>query len=139
MKLLGLGIVLASCGSDPARPPETVDAGPPIDAPPPRETLMSIEPLQATQLVEGIMHGGPRDSASIHLEAPSANLDWNIHGHAGGGTQTVHEDLKQMTVDFDYTPSATADWFLLLRNSGPTGMDVKVTVKLYGEMTWRWQ
>jgi hypothetical protein len=116
------------CGSDPA-----------IDAGPPRETMMSTESLRATELVEGIMHGGPGDRASIHLEAQTANLDWNIHGHAGGGTQTVHEELKQMTVDFDYTPSAKADWWLLLRNSGPTNMEVVVTVQLYGEMTWRWQ
>jgi hypothetical protein len=139
MKRLGLCIALAGCGTDTARSPEIADADPAIDAAPPREVMMSIEPLQATELVEGIMHGSPGDRASIHLEAPSANLDWNIHGHAGGGTQTVHEELKQMTVDFDYTPSATADWFLLLRNSGPTNMEVKVTVKLYGEMTWRWQ
>jgi hypothetical protein len=135
MKLLGLSIALAGCGGNAA----VVDANPGIDAAPPRETMMSTESLLATELVEGIMHGGPGDHASIHLEAQTPNLDWNIHGHASGGTQTVHEELKQMTVDFDYTPSATADWFLLLRNSGPTNMDVVVTVRLYGEMTWRWQ
>jgi hypothetical protein len=100
---------------------------------------MATQPLQVTELVEGIMHGGPGDRAVIHLEAPFAALDWNIHGHANGGTQLVDEDLKQMVVDYVYVPSALADWWLLLRNSGLTNMDVKVTVELYGEMTWRWQ
>lgn len=127
---------LAACG-DSANP--AVDADLTIDAGPPRETVMETQRLEATELVEGIMHGGPNDRAVIHLEAPTASLDWNIHGHANGGTQNVHEDLKQMVVDYIYVPSATADWWLLLRNSGLTNMDVKVTVELYGEMTWRWQ
>lgn len=138
MKRLALVAALIGCGND-SRPSEVVDADPSIDAGPPREVIESTEMLLVTELREGIMHGGPRDMASIHLEAPGDSLDWNIHGHAGGGTQTVHEALKQRTVDYDYVPSATADWFLLIRNSGLTNMDVKVTVKLYGEMTWRWQ
>ena len=136
MKLLGICIALTACGNT-ASP--GVDADLAIDAGPPREVVMATQPLQVTELVEGIMHGGPGDRAVIHLEAPFAALDWNIHGHANGGTQLVDEDLKQMIVDYVYVPSGLADWWLLLRNSGATNMDVKVTVELYGEMTWRWQ
>ena len=131
MKVLGICVALVGCGSEAA----TVDA----DLGPPREIIMETQPLQVTELVEGIMHGGPGDRAVIHLEAPTASLDWNIHGHANGGTQVVDEALKQMIVDYVYVPSATSDWWLLLRNSGLTNMDIKVTVELYGEMTWRWQ
>ena len=142
MKALGLCLVLAACGDEPAKLPDAAvaaDANLSIDAAPAREIVMTLQPLQATELVEGIMHGGPTDTALIHLEAPTSTLDWNIHGHANGGTQTIYEELKRMTVDYVYTPSAAADWFLLLRNGGPTNMDVKVTVRLYGDMTWRWQ
>ena len=142
MKALGICIALAACGdtASPAADAELpADADPAIDAPPPREVVTATQPLRPGELVEGIMHGGPADRAVIHVEAPTATLDWNIHGHANGGTQNVNEALQQMTVDYVYVPSATADWWLLLRNGGATNMDVKVTVDLYGDMTWRWQ
>lgn len=128
---------LAGCGTDTAA--LVVDADPTIDAPPPREVVTAIQPLRAGELVEGIMNGGPGDLAVIHLAAPNRYLDWNIHGHANGGTQIVYEQLRQMTVTYNYTPTSKTDWWLLLRNSGPTNMDVMVTVELHGEMTWRWQ
>jgi hypothetical protein len=134
-------VALVACGSDKTKLPDApvaADANG-IDAAPAREVIMTTQSLQATELVEGIMHGGPNDLALIHLEAPTSDLDWNIHGHAGGGTQTVYEELKKMTVDYAYVPSADQDWYLLLRNSGPTNMDVKVRISLYGAMTWAWQ
>lgn len=130
-------ILLAACGGGDGSTP--IDADPAIDAAPPRETITAVQPLAAGELVEGIMTGGPADHAVIHLEAPSATLDWNLHGHAGGGTQELHDELGKMTVDYTYTPETQADWFLLLRNGGTTNMDVRVRVDLYGAMTWRWQ
>jgi hypothetical protein len=109
-----------------------------IDAAP-RQVIMENQSLQPGELVEGIMTGGPQDVAVIHLEAPVAELDWNIHGHAGGSTQTVYEELNKMTVDYVFVPSADTDWWLLLRNSGPTDMTISVRVELYGDMQWRWQ
>jgi len=100
---------------------------------------MEGQSLQPGELVEGIMTGGPADHAVIHLEAPVAELDWNIHGHAGGSTQTVFEEYNRMTVDYVFTPSARTDWWLLLRNSGPTDMTVQLRVELHGDMQWRWQ
>jgi hypothetical protein len=131
-----LVLLLAACGGSGTA---AVDADPAIDAAPPRETITATQPLAAGELVEGIMTGGPADHAVIHLEAPTATLDWNLHGHAGGGTQELHEELGKMTVDYAYTPASQADWFLLLRNGGATNMDVRVRVELYGTMTWRWQ
>lgn len=143
MKYLALLLAVAACGDDggsqlPDAAP-AADANLSVDAAPPRQTIMETQSLQPSELVEGIMTGGPNDLALIHLEAPVSELDWNIHGHAGGGTQTVFEELNKMTVDYAFVPGAQTDWWLLLRNSGPTNMDVKVTVKLYGNMQWRWQ
>jgi hypothetical protein len=136
-------LLLAACGDDggtslPDAAP-AADANLSVDAAPPRETINATQSLQPGELVEGIMTGGPSDLALIHLEAPVTELDWNIHGHAGGSTQTVYEELNKMTVDYAFVPSAQTEWWLLLRNSGPQNMDVKVTVKLYGNMQWRWQ
>ena len=136
-------LAVAACGDDGGTQlPDAAlaaDANLSVDAAPPRQTIMETQSLQPGELVEGVMTGGPNDLALIHLEAPISELDWNIHGHAGGSTQTVFEELNKMTVDYAFTPGAQTDWWLLLRNSGPANMDVKVTVKLYGNMQWRWQ
>jgi hypothetical protein len=127
---IALCAVLAGCDDS---------ADPTIDAGPPREVVMETMALRVGEILEGIMHGGPGDRAVIHLEAPTASLDWNIHCHADGGTQIVDEALKQMTVDYVYTPPASASWWLLLRNSGLTNMNIVVRVELHGEMTWQWE
>jgi hypothetical protein len=133
-------LVLAACGSDHATLADAaIDADPAIDAAPPREIIMTVQPLAAGELVEGIMTGGPSDRAVIHLDGPSATIDWNLHGHAGGGTQMIYEELAKMSVEYSYVPSASADWFVLIRNGGPTNMEVQVRVELFGAMAWRWQ
>lgn len=92
------------------------------------------------ELAEGVMTGGPDDFAVITLMAPSAELDWNIHGHEGGGTQTVYEELNVMGVTaYRFTPTSETDWWLLIRNSGPVQMEVQVRVELYHSMTWAWE
>jgi hypothetical protein len=140
-RALLLAIVLAGCGDD---APTTIDAaaaadGNMIDAAPPRELISETRNLQVGELAEGIMTGGPDDLALIHLEAPVSEMDWNIHGHPDGSTVVVYEELNKMTVDYPYHPSAQGDWFLLVRNSGPTNMAVKIQVGLYGNMQWQWQ
>ena len=121
----------------------TPDASLPIDAlapdAAPRETIMENMLLVPGELAEGIMTSGPGDLAVIHLAAPSAAIDWNIHGHAGGGTQIVHEEFDQQTVDYVFAPSAAADWFLLVRNGGATDVTVQIKVELHGNTQWRWQ
>ncbi len=147
--LFALAIGLQGCGDDsssaadamppsPDADPLAPDAARP-DAAIPREVIMETQPLVPGELAEGIMTGGADDFAIIHLEAPAAELDWNIHGHAGGGTQTVYEELNKMVVDYTFTPEAQADWYLLLRNSGPTAMDIQVRVELHHDMQWEWQ
>lgn len=129
-------LAAAGCGSAPDGP-AAIDATQP-DAPA-RETIMEGVLLVPGELAEGIMTGGPGDLAALHLTAPVAEMDWNIHGHANGGTQVIHEELDRMTMDFVFAPATRADWYLLIRNSGPTDMTIQVKVELYGGMQWRWQ
>lgn len=146
-RMIVTGFVLAAfaacSGDDSGGGGGHVDASTEIDAlvvdAAPRQVIMENQSLQPGELVEGIMTGGPMDTAVIHLEAPVSELDWNIHGHAGGGTQTVFEELNKMVVDYTFTPTADTDWWLLLRNSGPTDMTITVRVELYANMQWRWQ
>jgi hypothetical protein len=131
----------AACGGGDDDTLQDWDAAP--DAPSvdaaPREVIMDSRSLQAGELIEGLMTGGPADMAIIHLEAPVAELDWNIHGHAGGNVQTVFEELNKMTADYVFVPTADTDWWLLLRNSGPATMTVQVRVELYAGMQWSWK
>ncbi len=137
--LLALGLLSSGCDGGGSTPdaPITIDALPP-DAPP-RQTIMEGVLLVPGELAEGIMTGGPGDLAVIDLMAPAAELDWNIHGHANGGTQVVYEELNQTGVRYTFAPAAQADWWLLIRNSGPTDMTIQVKVGLYGNMQWRWE
>ncbi len=134
--------VMGGCGDDDSvgLPVDAApsDGIPPIDAAP-REVVTATQSLLPGELVEGVMTGGPSDHAVIRLIAPVMELDWNIHGHANGATQTVFEQLNQLTVDYGFTPTAQSDWWLLLRNSGPASMDVQVRIELHGNLQWRWE
>lgn len=114
-----------------------------IDVPPdavPREVVMENVPLVVTEIVEGILVGGPGDYAHLTMMAPSASLDWNMHSHPNGTTVVVAEELKVMAVDYLFIPSDQADWYLLLRNRGTQDMTVQLKIELYGNMTWSgWQ
>jgi hypothetical protein len=102
----------------------------------PREVVTMTVPLNAGEIAEGILIGGPSDRADIQLDAPVTELDWNVHGHVDGGAQVVNEGLNQMSVDYEFVPPSQGDWHLLIRNSGPTSMDVEVRIELYGAMSW---
>lgn len=141
MRWLAVLLVAAACGDDGASVPDAAAAADAsgVDAAPPRELITATQPLQVGQLAEGKMTGGPSDLALIHLEAPVMEMDWNIHGHPNNATVVVYEELNKMTVDYSFVPGAQGDWYLLVRNSGPTDMDVKIQVGLYGNMQWVWE
>ena len=128
---------LGGCGDDPAA---SVDASPaPIDAAP-REVVAADRSLLVGEIAEGILAGGAGDRAVIRVTAPLAMLDWNIHGHASGATQTVVEAFAVASVDYSFEPTAQADWYLLLRNKATAPMAVEVEIELYGTMQWSgWQ
>jgi hypothetical protein len=127
---------LVACGD--SGPSGLADASPTMDAGPARETIAETQNLQPGELVEGIMTGGHADIALIRLVAPM-QLDWNIHSHASGHAVTVYEEYSKVTVDYNFVPSGDGDWYLLIRNSGNVTADIEVEVRLYGDMTWRWQ
>jgi hypothetical protein len=134
-------VALAACGDDTQKLPDAplaADANLAIDAAPARETINEVQNLQAGEIVEGIMTGGPSDAALIHLEAPMS-LDWNIHSHATGHAVTVYEEFGKQTVDYNFVPGADGEWYLLIKNSGNVTADIQVTVRLYGALAWRWQ
>jgi hypothetical protein len=135
LSLLAFGC--SSSGTAAPDAPLPIDASPPDAAP--RETIMEGVLLTPGELTEGIMTGGNGDLAVIHLAAPAAEIDWNIHGHANGNTQVIYEEYDKSTVDYTLAPAAQADWYLLIRNSGPTDMTIQIKVGLYGNMQWRWQ
>lgn len=141
-RALGLLVLLAACGggSDPVTPDPDSSTIPPDgplpDLPPPREVKMETKSMEVGELIEAKMIGGAADRAIIKLTAPTADLDWNIHSHPNGMTINVVSENDAITVEYDFVPTEEAEWFLLLRNGGPTNMDVQVTVDLYGAMTF---
>lgn len=136
--LLSSLAILAACGDaggevTPDAPPALVDAAP-------RQVVMEGKLLLVGELAEAILPGGPGDVAVLSFDAPVAKLDWNIHGHAGGSTQTVKEELGVMTVRYTFEPTAQTDWYLLLRNKDTAPMTVQVHIDLYGDLAWSgWQ
>lgn len=134
--LLAGAALVAACGDDGG-------ASVPVDATlpdaTPREVITSTQPLQPGMLVEGIMTADADDLALIELSAPVAALGWNIHGHADGGTQVIHEEFDVMTVRHVFVPPGAAKWYLLVRNEGQLNIDVDIRIELYGDMTWEWQ
>jgi hypothetical protein len=51
----------------------------------------------------------------------------------------VYEEYDKETVDYSFVPPADGDWYLLVKNKGNVTADIEVTVRLYGNMTWRWE
>ena len=125
-------MLLASCGShEPAMP--TVDA---------RETSTfdTTLPLQPGQVAEGLWAAKPEQIISIQLSAETADLDWDIHAHPDGGTDTVIAEFARDAVDYTFTPPSDEQWFLLVRNHGAVEMDLQVHLAMYGGATWAgWQ
>jgi hypothetical protein len=145
VRAIALAASLIAC-SDPPSSPDAMLGPPPDAADPsipdaaPREVIVETLPLVATEVVEAVLVGGPGDRAGIHLSAPFAEMDWNIHGHDGGGTQVVNEGFNQMTVDYNFQPTSQTDWYLLIRNSGGTNMNVELRIELFGDIMWTgWQ
>jgi hypothetical protein len=127
--------LLTACGDDGGK--AAIDAPPPmIDGVTPRETIMENVPLAINEIVEGILKGGDGDIAHITMMAPAASLDWNMHSHPNGTTVVVKEEFKVMNVDYVFSPSDQADWYLLLRNKGQTDMTVQLKIELFGNMMW---
>lgn len=126
--LLLLGLVACDGGSSPPDASAT-DAAP-------RETATGTKMLLVGELAESTFVGGASDLARITLSAPVAALDWNIHHHGSGGTETVKEELGVMATTYELSPPSTGEWFLLIRNRHTAPIAVDVKIELFGAMTW---
>ena len=133
MRALFVVLCLAACGGGNTQPDAMVDV--PADAMP-RQVISENVPLVINEIVEATLVGGPTDYARIRMTAAGAPIDWNIHGHANGGTQIVQEGLKVPSVDYLFVPPAQADWYLLIRNKGTTDITIELTIELYGDVMW---
>lgn len=123
-------LAVSVCGSD---PPTTPDAPPlPVIDALPDDVIMEDRLLAPGEVVETIIEGGPGDYAGLALTAPFPALSWNIHGHAGGGTQNVYEEFKVSSATYVFQPTSEARWYLLTRNDGQTSMTINVRLELYG-------
>lgn len=131
MKCSLYACVLLACGGS---------STPPDSASTPREVVTDDKALLVGELAEGILTGGPSDLVKVHLASPTPTLDWNLHGHAGGSTETVIEELGVTTVDYEFQPSAQGDWFLLIRNKDTAPQTIAVQLELFGDVVWNgWQ
>lgn len=126
-----LGLALIACDGAGELPVDaaTVDAAP-------REVVVDDRTLLIGDLAEGTLTGGPGDRAAITLTASAPKLDWNLHGHAGGGTQTITEQLAIDHAEYTFEPTAQAEWSLLLRNANTDSLVVHVEIQLYGDIVW---
>src|SRR5687768_15169319 len=101
---LAAAALVAGCGGDDGGSP-VADAPPRPDGTPgvvdamPDRIVMESYVLVPGELVEIVMHATPSDEIDLHLDAPAAILDWNIHGHDDGGTQEIHSEYDVMSAD----------------------------------------
>ncbi|MDX2091206.1 MAG: hypothetical protein SFX73_25330 [Kofleriaceae bacterium] len=136
-RTLALFVLLGACGDDGSAAP---DADLTADAEAPRQSVAEDKLLLVGEIAEATLTGGPGDRAIITLTAPEAALDWNIHGHANGGSQTVKEELRVMSATYTFSPTAQADWSLLVRNQSTQPMTINIKVDLFHDMSWSgWQ
>ncbi|MEZ4365996.1 MAG: hypothetical protein R2939_06870 [Kofleriaceae bacterium] len=139
---LALAALAPACGDEacheghchveePDAAPGTPDAAPVV--------VDETRTLIPTQIDEGVFTAGPGAVITITATSSAATLDWNIHGHAGGGTQTVTEAFGVGSIAYTFEPTAQADWFLLLRNSGAADIDVDIRLDIVGGTFSGWE
>ena len=112
-----------------------MNAAVPDAAVPTGQIVTAPKTLLVGEIAEGVLAGGAGDRALITVATAPA-FDWNIHGHANGSTQTVQEGFDVTSVTYEFAPTATADWYLLLRNTQTTALTLDVKLELFGTMTW---
>ncbi len=132
MKRYLLVLALAACGDNLA-PTNTVDATV-------RQTVTDSVTLQPGMLIEGSWTAGSSDLIGLDGNTTVAGMDWDIHGHADGGTQEIIAAFAQKTITYEFQPTQQAQWFLLLRNSSPAPLTITIHMDLFGAAEWNgWQ
>jgi hypothetical protein len=128
---LWIALAVTGCAAGPSAP--SVDAMP-------AEVLDMTVPLISGQLAEGLWNAKPGDQILVRLTALTSDLDWNIHAHVNGGTQTVVEEFGTSTTEYLFDPPTDAQWYLLLRNHGTAEMQLVIHLEIFGAANWAgWQ
>ena len=127
-------LVIAACGGTPASQAPDAEPGAP-DAGPAFTETRQLQ-LSPGQFVEAEFEAGPGDRIHVTMTAATPTIAWNIHGHAGGGVQTIVEEDDVMAVDYWFEPDSQADWWLMPGNSGAETLTIDVTMDFYGGATF---
>jgi len=122
-----VSIVSAGCGSSGALP----DAGPPqyVDA--------SVQ-MPPGVVLEGTWTGRPGESLTLSLSMTDPVLDWDIHTHDGGGTQTYVVQLDVTAASYTLVPSHATSWYLLVKNDGGLVEQLDAQLELVGGSWTGW-
>jgi len=114
-----------ACSDTPAR----TDAGPPQIV----DTTTSVPP---GAVLEGTWDGGPDDSLTISLVMPDPVLDWDIHTHDDGGTQTYIVELGIGSTSYTLRPSHSTTWYVLVKNAGTAVEPLTAHLELTAGTHW---
>jgi hypothetical protein len=119
-----VGLACGACASQ-----HHVDSGPPqmVDA--------SIA-LQPGAVLEGAWDGGPGDVLSIMLAVDNPVLDWDVHTHDNGGTQTYIVEFAVTDASYTLDPSHDSTWYLLVKNTGSATENLTAKLALTPGTTW---
>lgn len=123
------GLAAVACGACATQPAHHTDTGPPqiIDAP---------LTLQPGAVYEGSWDGGPGDMLSFVIAMDDPVLDWDIHTHDDGGTQTYIVEFEVTNASYTLDPSHDTTWYLLVKNSGSATESLQAELAISPDTTW---
>ena len=128
-KAVALAIAASACGS-----PATAPA---VDAPPPVVFTDGMAMPPGFE-IEGMWTGGPGDSFDVALQLDGSALDWDIHTHDSGGTQTLVYQLGVSAGAYILVPDHQTTWYLLLRNHDAVTRTLQLRVETTGGTEFAW-
>jgi hypothetical protein len=107
--------------------------------PPPDEQPQIIDAsvtLPPGAVLEGSWDGGPEDELSFVLAMDNPVLDWDIHTHDDGGTQTYIVEEAVANASYTLDPTHDTTWYVLVKNSGATTESLDAELALTPGTTW---
>ena len=122
--LLAVTLVLGACTTN-----HHVDTGPP-------EMVDASTMLPPGAVLEGSWNGGPDDSMSITLALDNPVLDWDIHTHDDGGTQTYVVEFFVGSASYTLDANHQTSWYLLVKNAGSGSESLTAELAITPGTTW---
>jgi hypothetical protein len=127
LRTAALAVVFAvgACATKPHSPP---DEQPQIISAP-----VSLAP---GAVLEGSWDGGPEDELSFVLAMNDPVLDWDVHTHDDGGTQTYIVEFAVANASYTLDPTHDTTWYVLVKNSGSATEQLDAELALTPGTTW---